>query len=89
MNEDLQAVDSLLNEEYLLDGTTVPTGVEDITAEALMPWLAGASVGSNVLMIVFFILKAWGLYNINKKLGEDHPWLAWIPVVQVYSFVKA
>lgn len=43
----------------------------------------------NILMIVFFVLKAWGLYNINKKLGEAYPWLAWIPLIQIYSFVKA
>jgi Ca2+/H+ antiporter len=32
---------------------------------------------------------AWGLYLINKKSGEQYPWLAFIPLVQIYSFVKA
>ncbi|MBP8016945.1 hypothetical protein KAZ01_02960 [Candidatus Gracilibacteria bacterium] len=26
---------------------------------------------------------------INKKNGEAYPWLAFIPVIQIYSFVKA
>ena len=43
----------------------------------------------NILILVGFLLKAWWLWNINKKLWEPHPWLAWIPVIQMYSFVKA
>jgi len=40
-------------------------------------------------MLISFLLKAWGIYNINRKLGEPYPWLAWIPFIQMYSFVKA
>ncbi len=57
--------------------------------EAMMPWVQTGSLFINIFMVVAFLLKAWGLYNINTKLGEPHPWLSWVPVVQVYSFVKA
>lgn len=43
----------------------------------------------NIIFLASFLLKAWWLYNINTKLGEPYPWLAWVPVIQVYSFVKA
>jgi len=42
-----------------------------------------------LLVIIAYLLKAWGLYMINKKLGEPYPWLAWIPLLQVYSYLKA
>ena len=51
--------------------------------------LAWVGIAMNIFIVVAFLLKAWGLYNINKKLWEDYPWLAWIPVIQIYSFVKA
>lgn len=41
------------------------------------------------MQLAFFLLMAWGLYLINKKSGEEYPWLAFIPLVQMYSFVKA
>lgn len=72
-----------------LDITGTINTPEDIAIEAMMPWVAGGWLLGNVLMVVFFLLKAWGLYNINRKLGEQYPWLAWIPVIQVYAFVKA
>lgn len=57
--------------------------------EWLMSLLLWAGMAMNIIYIIFFLLKAWGLYNINKKLGEPYPWLAWIPLAQMYSFVKA
>lgn len=57
--------------------------------EELMSLFVGAGMVMNIVFIVFFLLRAWGLYNINKKLGEPYPWLSWIPVVQMYSFVTA
>jgi len=39
--------------------------------------------------IVVFLLSSWWLYMINKKLWEEYPWLAWIPVINIYSYVKA
>ena len=42
-----------------------------------------------VIQLALYLLVWWGLYNINKKLWEPHPWLAWIPVLSVYSLVRA
>lgn len=42
-----------------------------------------------VLDIVFYLLTAWWLYLINKKLGIKYPWLSWVPILQIYSYVKA
>jgi Family of unknown function (DUF5684) len=76
----------LLNQEYLVGPNDISIPGE--MAE-FMPLISWGIVIFNILMLVFFALKAWGLYNINKKLGEPYPWLAWIPVIQIYSFVKA
>ncbi len=42
-----------------------------------------------IINLVVYALTAWWLYNVNKKLGEPIPWLAWVPVLSIYSFVKA
>ena len=95
MNEDIN-VDAAINEaiannpeiQAMMADGQMP--IEAMTSvDAMMPMIAGAGVVANVITIVFFLLKAWGLYNINKKLGEPYPWLSWIPVIQMYSFVKA
>ena len=54
--------------------------------EAIIAWIG---ITTNILGIIFYLLKAWGLFNINTKLWEKHPWLAWVPVINIYSFVKA
>lgn len=43
----------------------------------------------SVIGLFTFVLKARWLYLINKKKWEPHPWLAWIPVIQIYAFVRA
>ena len=42
-----------------------------------------------IFQLAIFLLISWGLYLINKKWEEPYPWLAFIPLVQIYSFVKA
>lgn len=42
-----------------------------------------------LLSFVTFILQAYWIYQINKKFWEEYPWLAFIPVINIYSFVKA
>lgn len=39
--------------------------------------------------IPLFLLTAFWLYNINKKLWEKHSWLSWIPIINIYSYFKA
>jgi hypothetical protein len=42
-----------------------------------------------IFQLALHLLTAWGLWKINKKLWEPHAWLSWIPLIQVYSFVRA
>lgn len=55
----------------------------------IMQTLLYVWIVSNIISLIFYVLQSWGLYLINKKLWEEYAWLSWIPVVQVYSFVKA
>lgn len=57
--------------------------------EMLMSLFAWAGIVIAILWIWSYILRSWWLYNINKKLWEPYPWLSWVPVIQMYSFVKA
>jgi len=43
----------------------------------------------NILSIVFYISQTTGLYLINKKLGEKHAWLSFIPLLQIYNYFTA
>lgn len=36
------------------------------------------------LGIIVYILEAWALYTIAERRGINKPWLAWIPVVNVW-----
>lgn len=41
-------------------------------------------IPTGILSIVTYVLTALGLYTIAKRRGLNHPWLAWIPVVDVW-----
>ncbi|QFR39298.1 hypothetical protein A9Q91_03615 [Candidatus Gracilibacteria bacterium 28_42_T64] len=84
MNEEIIEIDSLgSSNNEIIDMMSNPEMIE-IMSRLGTVWLI-----LNILFLSAFLLKAWGLYNINKNLGEPYPWLAWIPVFQIYSFVKA
>jgi len=55
----------------------------------LFSMLAWAWMVMNIFMLITFLLKAWWLYNINKKLWEKYAWLSWIPVLQIYNLFTA
>ncbi len=42
-----------------------------------------------VFTLLFFLLTNFWLYKINKKWGEKHAWLSWIPLLNIYSFCTA
>lgn len=42
----------------------------------------------NIVTLIVFITTAIGLYKLSKKLGDDHSWLAFVPLVQLYTFIK-
>ncbi|MDD3793960.1 MAG: hypothetical protein PHI37_04050 [Candidatus Gracilibacteria bacterium] len=43
----------------------------------------------NILSILFYISGAYGLYLINKKLGEKYAWLSFVPIAQIYNYFTA
>lgn len=51
---------------------------------ALMGTSVTQSTISAILNIVSYVLLAIGLYTIAKRRGINHPWLAWIPVANVW-----
>lgn len=70
----------MLNEMMVQSvGTDIGTGLEG---------LGYISLGINVLYIIFFIASAIGLYKLSKKLGDKHSWLAFVPIIQLYTFIK-
>lgn len=65
-------------------------GLEAIPIDSEMgAWLAMLWMGLNILALAFFILQAWGLYMINKKLWEKHAWLSFVPLLQIYNYFTA
>lgn len=56
---------------------------------SVMDMVGNIGAVGGIFQLAIFLLMAWGLYTINKKWGEPYPWLAFIPLVQMYSFVKA
>lgn len=44
--------------------------------------------GVNVLYIAMFIASAIWLYKLSKKLWDKHSWLAFIPLIQIYTYIK-
>lgn len=50
--------------------------------------LAGAAILMTILGVLLgiavYVLTALGLYTIAKNRGMENPWLAWIPIAQLY-----
>jgi len=91
MNETFSGGDiSNINDAFLsLSGSTqLPTQIDPSLME-MMPLIKGYLLFFNLWSVITFLLCAWGLYMINKKLGEKYPWLAFIPVVQYYTYYTA
>ncbi|NDK09639.1 hypothetical protein GW846_02575 [Candidatus Gracilibacteria bacterium] len=57
--------------------------------EQYIPMMGQASYISNVFSLLSFLLIGYGLYQINKKLGNENSWLSFIPVIQIYMYFKA
>jgi len=51
--------------------------------------LASLWIIFNILGLIAYFLWAWWLYMINKKLWNKYPWLAFIPLIQLFSYKYA
>lgn len=55
----------------------------------LLSFILNYSVGINIfVMIAAFILTGIAYYSLAKKRNISKPWIAWIPIVQVYMIGK-
>lgn len=56
--------------------------------EGILEGVQNAKVSLNFansgLGVLVYILQAWALYTIAQRRGINKPWLAWIPVVNVW-----
>lgn len=59
---------------FILDG--LETGVSIFYT---LYSLAGSTIG-----IAAYVLRAWGLYAISKRRGINHPWMSWVPVLDLW-----
>lgn len=73
-----------MNESVLLD-QAMTSGWDAQMLAILWPMMFAYSI----ISLVCYLLQAWGMYMINKKLWEDYPWMAFIPFLNIYAFVKA
>lgn len=91
MNEEIEFWTEWLAEVEALLGTDPSLQSIDgmQSMEAFMPLIGAGGMAMNIISLVTFLLSAWGLYLINKKLGEKHPWLAFIPLIQVWTYFTA
>lgn len=72
--------------------TDIPADMMMTTAwmdPATMEMIGNIGIAINLLSFVLYLLFGWGLYMINKKLGEKHAWMSWIPLLQLYSLSTA
>ncbi|WP_066644380.1 hypothetical protein [Christensenella timonensis] len=52
-------------------------------------YFAGGLIAFYIILVaVFYVFSALGLYTMAKRRGLNNPWLAWIPVVYIYVIGK-
>jgi Family of unknown function (DUF5684) len=71
---------------FFLSMPPVDTTSMDMTAEQMAAYSSastGMSAGFLIIQIVFYILFAYSLFTLAKKLGEQYAWMAWVPVLNI------
>ena len=56
---------------------------EEELAMGMLAWLASA-IPSVLLGIASYVLSSMAVYTIARRRGLRKPWLAWIPVANVW-----
>ncbi len=63
----------------------------DTLAEGIVPMIGIFLIVllfSFAIALAFYLLQAYGLYKMGKTVGSPAPWLAFIPVVNIYALGK-
>lgn len=60
----------------------------DSGAYALLAFLGAFAFIAFILVIVMYVLSSLGLYKLAQNAGIENPWLAWIPVANMYILAK-
>ena len=56
--------------------------------EDLIVLLGGFFLLFGLVGIVLYVLGALGLSRMAKKLGVENPWMAWLPIFNIYQKEK-
>lgn len=86
-NVDLSWVDFSAYENIDFSTTWLDTTMMMDPSMAATLWVAWTII--NILSIILYISWAYWLYLINKKLGEKHAWLSFVPILQIYNYFTA
>ncbi len=71
-----------------MNGVLSASSFVSVNGEALAAIFAGMTVFSLIMSavsIAMYVLQSLGLYTIAKRRGIHKPWLAWIPVGNVWT----
>lgn len=60
----------------------------DSSAFALLAFLGAFAFIAFIIAIVIYILASLGLYKLAQNAGIENPWLAWIPIANLYILGK-
>lgn len=55
---------------------------------ALLAFLGAFAFIAFILVIAIYVLASLGLYKLAQNAGIENPWLAWIPVANMYILAK-
>lgn len=75
--------------DYETTGTDIIGSINTQMSPETMEILNSIGAVANLVSIIFFLASAYGLYLINKKLWEKHPWLSFVPLLQIYNYFTA
>lgn len=60
----------------------------DNGAFAILAFLGAFAFIFFILVIVFYVLASLGLYKLAQNAGIENPWLAWVPIGNLYILAK-
>ncbi|MBD3238333.1 MAG: hypothetical protein GF332_01685 [Candidatus Moranbacteria bacterium] len=84
MNENTYEMDSQSDFDTMVEFSST----SEIPTENLITWAIGFMVPMLMITVVIYVFYSFCLYKIAKKLNQDKPWIAWIPIAQFVVLLK-